>query len=72
MATTAYEHLQMKRAVKAVKARWGNTLDMLGPDLQEALTRAEVLAIIAQGATVEDTAQGRLAVLAMQWEGNGR
>lgn len=67
MNTKSWEVTQLERAVKAAKARWGNGWRNLGADLREAQVRAEVLAILAQAATVENTPQGRLAELAMRW-----
>lgn len=66
---------RMKEALKYVKAQWGNGWQRLGPSLQEALIRAEILGEINRldGAGTDPvfyrTLVEALATAAMQWEG---
>ena len=63
-----WETQQLRTAVKAAKAKAGAAWSMvLGPELKRALVKAEVLSIVAAGASFEDTPQGRLATLGCQW-----
>lgn len=62
-----HEQRLMKEAIATVKKRWGMGFDQLGPELQQALVRAQVLSTIGQIASVEDSGAGKLATLALRW-----
>jgi hypothetical protein len=65
------EEKQLVEAIKGVQKSLGwKAWRLLGKELRQALVREEVLRIIAIGAQFEDSAQGRLATLAMAFEGD--
>jgi hypothetical protein len=56
------------QTAKALEKRIGwSAWGMLGPELRQKLVRAEVLAIIGQIASFEDSHAGNLATAGLQW-----
>jgi hypothetical protein len=69
-AGAPWEVKQYELAIGRARKQFGPVgWRMLGTDLRTALIKAEVLAVIAAGASFENTPQGRLADLAMRFDG---
>ena len=64
-----WEQERFDEALKRAKKRAGSGWDLIGAEFREALVAKEVLAVLGACATIEDTPQGRLATLGLQFEG---